>query len=510
VAARPALQPVAGWLATEAQRLTSITLSATGGADPSIELALDEGLPLDPTTGGVRADDGAIQCERYRLDVTGEGVRIVGVTPEGVFRGATTLLHLLAQAATDGVATLEAVSLADAPRFAWRGLSLDVVRTFHPAETVRKVIDLLALYKMNVLHLHLTDSEGWRFEVPAYPNLTTIAGQTARDGRPGGFYTQDDYAALLSYAAARFVTVVPEFDSPGHTASVLRAYPDLGSPEIRASPEPMQYLHPSTPGVWDLVRTVFNEMARVHPGARLHVGGDEAIAMDQATFATYMAAALPAARSTGKGIVAWQETARAGFTEGDLMQLWVSPHLVERVRQAVEDPENSVFANAFPDPTVAEAFIELFLQAPDDLPKALQQGANVVLSRADRLYLDTRYVEPSADPEQEELRAHLGLPQAVYGNGTVRDAFAWDPATIEPAIPPDRIAGVEAAIWCETITDERELMLQLLPRLAGVAEKGWSDLWEWSDYGPRLAAQRRLWDAMGVDYFLSSVVWPEG
>ena len=461
-------------------------------------------------TSGVRADGAAPDGERYRLDVSAEGVRILGATPEGVFRGATTLLHLLAQAAVDGVATLEAMSVADAPRFAWRGLSLDVVRAFHPVETVKRVIDLLALYKLNVLHLHLTDAEGWRFEVPAYPNLTAVGGQTARDGRPGGFYTQQEYAAILEHATARFVTVVPEFDTPGHTASVLRAYPDLGSPEMHAAPEAMRYLDPAMPGVWDLVRAVYDEMARVHPGGRLHVGGDEAIAMDEATFRQYMETALPATRSTGKGIVAWQETARAGFAEGDLMQLWVSPHLVERVRQAAQDPENSPFANAFPDPAVGAAFVELFLQAPDDLPKALDQGANVVISRADRLYLDTRYAEPSADPAQEEGRARLGLPTSVYGNGTVEEAFAWDPATIEPALPFDRIAGVEGAIWCETIADERDLMFQLLPRLPGVAEKGWSDPREWADYHPRLAAQRRLWDAMEMTYFLSSVVWPEG
>ena len=504
------LQPIAEWLATEAERLASIPLSATGGTGPPIELALDGGLTSDVTTSGTRADGDAPDCERYRLDVSAEGVRIVGATPEGVFRGATTLLHLLSQRAIDSVAMLDGMSITDAPRFAWRGLSLDVVRTFHPVDTVKKVIDLLALYKVNVLHLHLTDSEGWRFEVPVYPNLTTIAGQTARDGRSGGSYTQADYAEILAYAGSRFVTVVPEFDSPGHTASVLRAYPDLGSPEMHAAPEAMQYLDPSMPGVWDLVRAVYDEMARVHPGARLHVGGDEAIAMDEATFTHYMETALPAAKSTGKGIVAWQETARAGFTDRDLMQFWISPHLVERVRLGAEDPDNSWLVQAFPEPAVRDAFVKLFLQAPDDLPKALEQGADVVISRADKLYLDTRYVEPSADPAQEDDRARLGLPHSVYGSGTVEEAFTWDPATIQPELPLDRIVGVEGAIWCETVTDERDLMFQLLPRLPGVAEKGWSDVREWTDYHLRLAVQRRLWDAMGVNYFLSSAVWPEG
>jgi hexosaminidase len=363
---------------------------------------------------------------------------------------------------------------------------------------------------MNVLHLHLTDAEGWRFNVPEYPALTEVSGQTARDGRPGGYFSQDDYAGILEYASARFITLVPEFDSPGHTASVLRAYPQLCSHEMHDAPEAMRFLDPDIPGVWELVGAVYAEMARVHPGARIHIGGDEAIAMDEDSFTRYMETALPAARATGKGIVAWQETARAGFAEGDLMQWWISPHLVEVVRRASEDPENSPFAKTFPDPAVGEAFVKLLLQAPEDLPKALAQGADVIVSRADKLYLDTKYHEPSADPKQEADHQRVGLPQTVYGNGTVQDSFEWDPATLDARLPVDRIAGIEGAIWCETITDERDLMMQLLPRLPGIAEKGWSDPREWAEYHPRLASQRRLWGAMEVNYFVSSVVWPEG
>jgi hexosaminidase len=506
----PELQPVASWLASWISRLASIELTESANGGTTIELLLDESLQPGMQTHGVRADGQQSDQEFHEVNIAPDSVRITGATAEAVFRGATTLLHLMANAAADGVAELDGVSVSDAPRFAWRGLSMDVVRTFHPVETVKQVLDLLALYKMNVLHLHLTDAEGWRFEVPDYPALTEVSGQTARDGRPGGSFSQEDYAGILAYASARFVTVVPEFDSPGHTASVLRAYPELGSPGMHAAPEAMRYLDPDLAGVWDLVGAVYAEMARVHPGARIHIGGDEAIALDEASFTRYMETALSMARATGKGIVAWQETARAGFAEGDLMQWWISPHLVEVVRRAAEDPENSPFANAFPDPAVGEAFIKLLLQAPEDLPKALAQGADVIVSRADKLYLDTKYLEPSADPEQEADHQRVGLPQRVYGNGTVQDSYDWDPATIDAGLPVDRIAGIEGAIWCETITDQRDLMMQLLPRLPGVAEKGWSDASEWADYHPRLAAQRHYWDAMDLNYFVSSVVWPEG
>jgi hexosaminidase len=508
IAADPSLQPVADWLREQTARIASISLADAEGAGPTIELALDPDLSSDIQTSGVRADDEDLLREVHAIEISEDGVRITGRTDEAVFRGATSLLHLLADVAEDGTATLEPLSIVDAPRFAWRGLSLDVVRTFHPVETVKKVIDLLALYKMNVLHMHLTDSEGWRFDVPAFPDLTGVSGTTAADDRPGGYYTQDDYAEILDYAAQRFITIVPEFDSPAHTASVLRAYPELGTPEMLAAPNSMQYLDPANPAVWKLVEAVYSEMARVHPGARLHVGGDEALSMDEATFSAYLETSLPMARATGKGIVAWQETSRAGFSEGDLMQLWIPEFFVNRVRTAEEDEGETWIDRAFPDPEVREAFIRLFLQAPEDVSKALGDGADVVISLADKLYLDTRYPEPSADPAQEDLRQNIGLPPSVYGNGTVEDAYDWTPETIHEDLPVDRIAGVEAAIWCETIEDERGLLFQLLPRLPGVAEKGWSDHREWNDYRSRLASQRQTWDAMGVSYFLSSVVWP--
>lgn len=503
------LEGVADWLSAEVARFAGISLSRETGEAAGIELSVDDAVAVGSPTSGVRADELPLDRERYTLTVSAEGIRVAGASAEGVFRGATTLLHLVTHAADAGQAVLQGVMIDDAPTLAWRGLSFDVVRTFHPVETVRKVIDLLALYKMNVLHLHLTDSEGWRFDVPAYPELTGISGMTARGGRPGGFYTREEYAGILDYAAERFITVVPEFDSPGHTASVLRAYPELGTPEILGSPEPMQYLHPDLPGVWDLVGAVYEEMARVHPGGRIHIGGDEAIAMDEETFSRYMAMALPAARGTGKGIVAWQETARAGFADGDLMQWWIPPHLIERVQEAAANPDASWVTSSFPDPAVREAFMRLFLQAPEDLPKAIAQGASVIVSRADKLYLDTKYVEPSSDPGQEADRQRVGIPQSVYGQGTVEDSYHWSPEALDPALPADRLAGIEAAIWCETIEDERDLMFQLLPRLPGVAEKAWSDPRDWADYMPRLAAQRRCWDAMGVSYFLSSVVWQE-
>ncbi len=345
-----ALQSVAGWLRAEVSRIAGIELAGQNDGGTVITLTIEPGIVAALATGGVSPSGEDLTSEQYTLVVDVDGVQITGASPEGVFRGATTLLQLAATGAKDGRADLPGVEIADAPRFAWRGLSFDVVRAFHPVETVKKVIDLLALYKMNVLHLHLTDSEGWRFDVPAYPELTGVSGQTARNDRAGGFYSADEFAEIVTYATERFITVVPEFDSPGHTASVLRAYPQLGTPEILDSAEAMQYLHPDVPGVWDLVGAVYDAMAEATPGPWLHIGGDEAIAMDEETFTRYMDTAMPRARQTGKGIVAWQESARAGFSDGDLMQHWIPPHLIDRVREAVANPEGSWLEHGFPDP----------------------------------------------------------------------------------------------------------------------------------------------------------------
>lgn len=487
----------AKWLSDQLATLANL---AVVGGGPEIRFEIGE-VPGKHAVIGRCADGADPSKEAYRIEITSSGVRVVGVSDEALFRAATTLLHLIVQH-RDGLPT---GLIGDSPRFAWRGLSLDVVRCFHPVKTVKKVIDLLALYKFNVLHLHLTDTEGWRFTVPRWPLLTEVSGQTARDGRSGGWYSPSEFAEIVRYAADRFITVVPEFDSPGHTASVLAAYPELATNEIREMPPAMQYLHPDQPQVEDLLRDVYSAMAEAtSTSAFLHVGGDEAIAMEHEAFTRFIQMALPIARETGKGVVAWQEAARGGLSAGDVLQYWIPPHLIEQVKRARETGD---FQGMDPDDPVTKAFIELFSIADQDVQKGLDQGADILLSPATWFYLDTKYVEESIDSSQNELQQRLGLPQRVYGNGTVKQSYEFDPMELVSGIDPDRVVGVEAALWCETITGKEDVFFQLLPRLAGVAEKAWSQPMDWNDYQPRLIEQPRIWDAMGLPWFRSSVVW---
>lgn len=488
------------WLREGLQRFAGISVGDQRADGLKITLRIDDVFELIQITKGVRPEGGAAHEEGYAIRVEPDGIEIVGMSDEAVFRAATSLLQMVTQNAEINTGTI-----MDSPHFAWRGLSFDTVRCFHPVSTVKKVLDLLALYKFNVFHFHLTDSEGWRFQVDSWPQLTEVSGQSARDGRPGGYYTTKEFAEIVEYAADRYIKVVPEFDSPGHSASVITAYPDLASDEIRAMDPAMQYLHPDQEGVQDLIRDVYTDMAEQTNAAYIHVGGDEAIAMDTNTFQRYIQMALPIARNTGKGVVAWQEAARGGLSEGDLVQWWIPDEMVEKMKRARDTGEG--LEGRDPNDPVVKAFIELFSTADEDVPAAVDQGANVIISSAKWLYLDTKYTEESADPAQNDQHEKLGMPPNVYANGTVQDSYNWDPVAVNPELSVDRIAGVEAAIWCEYIENESDLFFQLLPRLAGVAEKAWSEHREWDDYRARLALQPTFWDAMGLTWFKSSTVW---
>ncbi|MCO5214726.1 MAG: beta-N-acetylhexosaminidase [Thermomicrobiales bacterium] len=492
-------ESAARWLRDGLARYAGIEVGA--GLGPVIHLEIKPFEASLPDTIGTRADGDLAERELHSIEITHKNATITGVSAEAPPCGATTLVQL---AALNG-GVLPVGTIIDAPRLAWRGLSFDVVRCFHPASTVKDVLDLLAMYKMNVLHWHLTDSEGWRFQVDSWPLLTEVSGKTARGNREGGYYTPEEFAELVKYAADRFITVIPEFDSPGHTASVLRAYPELADQSIHDMEEAFCYLHPDQPCVPQFLADIYQAMAARTTGAYIHIGGDEAISMEHATFEQYIELALPLARATGKGVVAWQEAARGGLAEGDLVQFWIPDETAAKAQAVLASGQFPKLASLSEE--VLRGFMTSVAIADRDIPLALEQGADVIISPSKQLYLDTKYPEPSVDPAQSEQHNRLGMPLQVYNNGTLEETYNWDPTTIKPDLPVERIAGVEAAIWCELIEGRDDLFFQLLPRLAGVAEKGWSRNLPWEDHKARLTQQPTLWDAVSLPYFKSSVVW---
>ena len=509
--ADPSLEVVAHNLSKDLEKQTGLTLTVNkqeiSDKTKGILLALnnsDKQLESLPATFGIRPKGGNPADERYALEVTDKNISISASSAEGVFRGATTLRQFVkVQKPQVDKIKIPALSVYDSPRFAWRGLSFDVSRYFSPIEEVKEVIDMLALYKMNVLHLHLTDNEGWRIEIKGYPKLTEVGAFMDNKGRKGGFFTQEDYKEIVRYAAERFITIIPEIDLPGHTAAVFAAYPELkngASGKVVMPGMKLLALDPDDKNAMDLVETVINEVSAITPGNYFHIGGDETFGMPEDKFISFINKIRPMVNNTGKKMLGWQETSRTASNSDDLIQYWIHFDM-EKMMSG-----NSQMAEMIPK-EMREALLETFSEAPKDILRAVSKEMKIVLSPAEFVYLDFPHAEASADSTQAGEIARLGMP--LYPKITIKDRLNWDPSTISKEIDwKKHTAGVEAAIWCETIESASDLQFLLLPRLPGVAEKGWAtgESINWEDYSGRLAEQSQFWDNAGWNYFKSSLV----
>ncbi|MFC5748125.1 beta-N-acetylhexosaminidase [Actinomadura rugatobispora] len=448
------------------------------GADGVRELAVP---------GGRRADDGDAGCESYALEVDREGVRVRAGEAEGVHRGLTSVVQL----AGSGGGRVPCGRVLDAPRFAWRGLSLDVVRTFLPIDEVKRVIDMLSLYKMNVLHLHLTDDEGWRLEISSWPRLTEIGARGARNGRPGGYYSREEFRDLVAYARERFVTIVPEIDVPGHVGAALAAHPDLAHRPVAGPPTSFGSLAPGSDLVWRFVREVLTE------GAYIHIGGDEAFGMTDDDHARFVSGAVRLVRELGKKAIGWQEAVRGDLGPDEIVQYWIDFAAEAAARDVSQFPADLAF------------LATMFAKATGDLPEAARKRTGVLLSPNAHAYLDRPHGDPSTDPSQEAGRGRLGLRSYP---ATSLEAFAdWEPLDVAPGIDPSVIVGVEAALWCETVQDADDLEQLLLPRLPGVAEAGWAPPggFSWERHRTGLARHAGMWRRADWGwYHAASVEWP--
>jgi hexosaminidase len=491
----PALAAVTGRFCADLERRTAIRSRAARGGPGTVAVRISGDLPeLAAPLGlhpGSRPED-----ESYALTIGPGGAEVRARGPAGAARALTSLLQLAAATPpeADGLVTLAARHVLDAPRFAWRGLSLDVARRFFPPARIRQVIDLLALYKLNVLHLHLTDDEAWRIE----------AGRPASAREPDGtFYTGSELRELVGYAAERFVTVVPEVDSPGHAAALTELRPELRSGRNQVSYERAggawhrsAWLDPELPGTLDAIGCVFAELAEICPGPFVHVGGDEAWRMPDDAYQEYVRRLLAAVKDLGKRPVGWQELVRAGADTGiEAIQYWMSPASFEFLGKALLPPETAAMVAATAARTRA------------DIEQALRRQVMVIMSPSAHCYLDVPYAEESADPGQAGRRDRVGLRH--YRPLTLRESFGWEPVAELGAGARDRdVAGVEAAMWCETVRDFDDLTFALLPRLAGVAQKGWGSAASWPEHRDALAGHARLWDQDGLTFFRAhSVSW---
>jgi hexosaminidase len=464
-------------------------------------------VPL-PQTHGVSPKDADPAGEQYALHISADTLRLTSTSAEGIYRGIASLRQLIG--ARSLPVELPSLEIYDASRFAWRGLSLDVSRTFFSVREVKTVIDMLALYKMNVLHLHLSDHEGWRIQINAYPRLTEIGSEMPNKNRKGGFYTQEDYRELVRYAGERFITLVPEIDLPGHTAAVFASCPELknavpaGSGTNHSTGINMVALDPDDDAVMLFVKNVLGELASITPGSYLHIGGDETFGMPKEKYVQFVDKTRKIVREDiRKKIVGWQEISRAHLGSGDIIQHWIAMDMEESLG------ENSAISTMLP-PEMLKAMVDMFSEAPEDIVRGIGKQARIIVSPARSAYLDFPYKETGADPAQEADRQRLGL--SFYPRTSIEESWNWNPSTFNPLIKEPHIAGVEAVIWCETIESLSDLQFLLLPRLSGIAEKGWSsgEATGWDIYKKRLAGQSPIWKKAGWNYFKSSLIeWKE-
>jgi hexosaminidase len=362
--------------------------------------------------------------------------------------------------ARNSAVTVPAMRITDRPRFAWRGAMLDVARHFFGVGDVKRYIDLLALYKLNRLHLHLSDDQGWRIDIRSWPNLARHGGSTEVGGTPGGYYTQEDYAEIVAYAADRFITIVPEIDMPGHTNAALASYAELNCDDkprelYTGIQVGFSALCTDREVTYRFIDDVVREISALTPGPFFHVGGDEVKTLSEEQYARFIERVERIVTSHGKRMIGWDEIAAANLQPSTIVQHW--------------RPKGS--------PAAAAA-----------------KGTQVILSPANRTYLDMKYGPDTA----------LGLDWA--GTIDVEQAYGWDPATLSADLPETAILGVEAPMWSETLAHLRDVEYLAFPRLAAVAELAWSrpDRRQWSEFRRRLAAHGPRWAALGVNFFR----WP--
>ncbi|MFF8932726.1 beta-N-acetylhexosaminidase [Streptomyces longwoodensis] len=480
-------------------------LRATLGA--ALGLPLRPGAPDAP--GGVRLVlDDTLGAEAYRLDVVAtQGVEIRGGDPAGVFWGAQTLRQLLGPDAFRRAPVrpgtrrgLPHLRVEDAPRFPWRGVLLDVARHFLPKDGVLRQLDLMAAHKLNVLHLHLTDDQGWRVEIRRHPRLTEVGSWRARtklghrasplwDERPhGGFYTQDDLREIVAYAAERHITVVPEIDVPGHSQAAIAAYPELGNTDV---------VDTTALSVWDtwgvnpnvlaptdttlrFFEGVFEEILELFPAdaarfsAFVHIGGDEC-PKDQWR-------ASPAAQA---------RIAELGLADEDALQSWFVRHfdswLAARGRRLIGWDE-ILEGGLAPGAAVSS------WRGYAGGIAAARAGHDVVMCPEQQVYLDHRQA-----PGEDE-------PVPIGYVRTLEDVYRFEP------VPPDltgdqarHVLGTQANVWTEVMEDQARVDYQQFPRLAAFAEVAWSDLpapaeRDVADFERRMTAHYARLDALGVAY----------
>jgi hexosaminidase len=434
--------------------------------------------------------DATIPSEGYRLEITRKGITITSSDAAGEFYARQSLNQMIpAEATTNSkvkAVKLPCCTINDYPAFGYRGAHLDCCRHFFTVDEVKEYIDVLAFHKINRFHWHLTEDQGWRIEIKAYPRLTSVGSIRAKtvikkewgnyDNTPyGGFYTQDEARDIVAYAAERHITVIPEFDLPGHALAALAAYPELGCRGTGYEVAPTWGVFPEVfcPGKEETFKfweAVFTELMDIFPSEYIHIGGDEcpkdewkkcplcqkrikeeklANEFELQSYVTRRVEAFLNAH--GRQIIGWDEILEGGVTPSATIMSW---------------------------------------RGTDGGIAAARAGNKVIMTPNSYCYLD--YYQ-SKDTENE--------PLAIGGFLPVEKTYSFNPYEGLTADQQQYILGVQGNVWTEYIAEFDHVLYMLLPRLSAIAEVGWTrDGRDFEDFKARMEHVRTYFDANGWNY----------
>lgn len=446
----------------------------------------------------LKTDDN-LAPEAYTIDVSPQGIVIRASRPAGFFYALQSLRQLLPYSFTPAAvpASLACVNIADAPAFGWRGLMLDEARHFFGKDEVKRVLDIMATYKMNRFHWHLADDQGWRIEIKKYPLLTDIGARRGSktlgwgELKPdtisyGGFYTQDDIREIVAYAKARFIEVVPEIDIPGHSMAAVAAYPEVLAcdPEVPHGVWIMQgisadVMNVANPAAVQMNKDIIDELIALFPYRYIHLGGDEC--PTRKWEANVQCAAL---------------LDSLGSTDFRDLQLNFYKQLGEHIAaKPIADRRTLIFWNEAlygnPELLPEDISIMAWVEADRDARKAAERGLTTILTPQIPYYLNRKQSPLAGEPMSQGA-----------GRETLEAVYKYDPLRDVPAGLHDKYLGVQANIWTEYVHAPEHLEYLMLPRLAAVAETAWTprDLKDYTDFRTRIRAQYPMLHTSGWNF----------
>jgi hexosaminidase len=434
----------------EAQTAAVALQDLLGRGQPALlRLRIQTGPGADAAVTLQRVHEAQLGAEGYRLTVTAQRIVIAANGRAGWLYGGITLWQLV-HAGPGPTRIVAAQLIEDQPRLSWRGLMLDSARHFQSPAFIARLIDAMALHKLNVLHWHLTDDQGWRIQIRKYPRLTSIgawraaAGPAGKPRRYGGFYTQAQIRRLVARAASRNITIVPEVDLPGHASAAIASYPWLGTQRIAAVPADWGIFKTAfapTEATCGFLEEVLTELMDLFPGPYIHIGGDEVPATQAAQPIDVHARMEQFLAAHGRRAVGWDETLRPDLPRSAVVMSWRG---VAGARAASAQGNDTVVA---PDP---------------------------------QLYFDHRQGMAAWEPPGRLVPV------------TLRDVYEFEPLAANlDAAQRGHVLGLQGSVWTEHVRTEERVAAMAFPRLAALAEVGWSApaARDWPDFERRMAVQ---------------------